>query len=140
MRRRHAVWEAQRFAVRSSAAAEDLPDASAGLYETYRTSLLKGWARRCGGVRRQHRRASLGVPQRHAGGAAGMAVLVQAMVDPTAAGVAFTAHPVTGDRDQVVVTAVPGLGDPLVSGEAVGEVDHHHGMPECRPCPSAARC
>jgi pyruvate,water dikinase len=50
-----------------------------------------------------------------------MAVLVQAMVDPMAAGVAFTAHPVTGDRDQVVVTAVPGLGDPLVSGEAVGE-------------------
>ena len=50
-----------------------------------------------------------------------MAVLVQAMVDPMAAGVAFTAHPVTGDRDQVVVTAVPGFGDPLVSGEAVGE-------------------
>jgi Pyruvate phosphate dikinase, AMP/ATP-binding domain len=50
-----------------------------------------------------------------------MAVLVQAMVDPAAAGVAFTAHPVTGDRDQVVLTAVPGLGDPLVSGEAVGE-------------------
>ena len=50
-----------------------------------------------------------------------MAVLVQAMVDPVAAGVAFTAHPVTGDRDQTVVTAVAGLGDPLVSGEAVGE-------------------
>jgi phosphohistidine swiveling domain-containing protein len=50
-----------------------------------------------------------------------MAVLVQAMVDAVAAGVAFTAHPVTGDRDQTVVTAVPGLGDPLVSGEAVGE-------------------
>ena len=39
---------------------------------------------------------------------------------PMAAGVAFTAHPITGDRDQTVVTAVAGLGDPLVSGEAVG--------------------
>ena len=43
---------------------------------------------------------------RHGGGTAAMAVLVQAMVDPVAAGVAFTAHPVTGDRDQMVVTAV----------------------------------
>ena len=80
------------------------------------------WARRCGAV-------SPPLPservtayhQRHGGGAAAMAVLVQAMVDPIAAGVAFTAHPVTGDRDQTVVTAVPGLGEPLVSGEAVGE-------------------
>jgi phosphohistidine swiveling domain-containing protein len=53
--------------------------------------------------------------------APGMAVLVQAMVDPMAAGVAFTAHPVSGDPDQALVTAVPGLGDRLVSGEAVGE-------------------
>jgi pyruvate,water dikinase len=50
-----------------------------------------------------------------------MAVLVQAMVDAVAAGVAFTAHPVTGDREQTVLTAVAGLGDPLVSGAAVGE-------------------
>jgi pyruvate,water dikinase len=50
-----------------------------------------------------------------------MAVLVQEMVDTVSAGVAFTAHPVTGDFDQTVVTAVAGLGDRLVSGEAVGE-------------------
>jgi pyruvate,water dikinase len=50
-----------------------------------------------------------------------MAVLVQAMIDPMAAGVAFTAHPVTGDRTQTVVTAVTGLGDRLVSGETTGE-------------------
>jgi rifampicin phosphotransferase len=48
-------------------------------------------------------------------------VLVQVMIDPVAAGVAFTAHPVTGDRDQIVVTAVPGLGEALVSGQSVGE-------------------
>jgi phosphoenolpyruvate synthase/pyruvate phosphate dikinase len=50
-----------------------------------------------------------------------MAVLVQVMVDPAAAGVAFTGHPVTGDRAQTVVTAVTGLGDRLVSGETTGE-------------------
>jgi pyruvate,water dikinase len=50
-----------------------------------------------------------------------MAVLVQVMVDARAAGVAFTAHPVTGVRDQVVVTAVAGVGESLVSGEQTGE-------------------
>ena len=46
-----------------------------------------------------------------------MAVLVQRMVPAEAAGVAFTANPVTGD-DEVLVSAVKGLGDRLVSGEA----------------------
>ncbi len=114
---------AQRFAVRSSGAAEDLPDASyAGLYETYLNVAVEGLGeavRRCFAATTSERVSAY--HQRHGGGTAGMAVLVQAMVDPMAAGVAFTAHPVTGDRDQVVVTAVPGLGDPLVSGEAVGE-------------------
>ena len=50
-----------------------------------------------------------------------MAVLVQAMVPAAAAGVAFTADPLTGDREAVLVTAVPGLAEPLVSGEAEGE-------------------
>ena len=45
--------------------------------------------------------------QPHAGGTTAMAVLVQAMVDPMAAGVAFTAHPVTGDRDQVASPPCP---------------------------------
>jgi rifampicin phosphotransferase len=112
-----------RFAVRSSGAAEDLTDASyAGLYETYLkvpADELAQAVRRCfaaaGAERVQAYR------ERHGGGAAAMAVLVQEMVDPVAAGVAFTAHPLTGDRDQTVVTAVAGLGDRLVSGEPVGE-------------------
>src|SRR5690349_962227 len=55
-----------------------------------------------------------------AGGTGGpaVAVLVQQMVDAAAAGVAFTADPVTGARDVTVVTAVRGLGDRLVAGEA----------------------
>ena len=43
------------------------------------------------------------------------------MVDARAAGVAFTAHPVTGARDQIVITAVAGVGESLVSGERAGE-------------------
>jgi pyruvate,water dikinase len=50
--------------------------------------------------------------------ASGVAVLVQQMVAADAAGVAFTADPVTGERERVVINAVRGLGDRLVSGEA----------------------
>ncbi len=112
-----------RFAVRSSGVAEDLPDASyAGLYETFLDVPAGGLGaavRACfaaAGTERvttYHRRR--GTAER------GMAVLVQAMVAPGAAGVAFTAHPVTGDRDRTVVTAVPGQGEPLVSGRSSGE-------------------
>src|SRR5215207_10408889 len=112
-----------RFAVRSSGAAEDLPDASyAGLYETYLNvpaDELGEAVRRCFAAAVSDR-----VTAYHAqreGRAAAMAVLIQPMVDPACAGVAFTAHPITGDRDQTVVAAVAGLGEPLVSGETTGE-------------------
>lgn len=129
-----------RFAVRSSGAAEDLSDASyAGLYETFLdvpVDALVDAVRRCFAAARSERVAAY--HQRHGGGSAAMAVLVQVMVDPVAAGVAFTAHPVTGTRDQTVVTAVAGLGDQLVSGEAVGEewTISTHGARTTRPTPS----
>ena len=67
----------------------------------------------------------------HAGGP--IAVLVQRMLAPEAAGVAFTADPVTGARGDVVVTAGRGLGERVVSGEAVGdEWVVHDGAPTCR--------
>ena len=50
-----------------------------------------------------------------------IAVLVQPMVPAIAAGVAFTADPVTGDRDQTVVTAVRGVAERLVGGESTGD-------------------
>ncbi|HEY0452169.1 PEP/pyruvate-binding domain-containing protein [Actinophytocola sp.] len=67
-----------------------------------------------------------------------LAVLVQSMVQADAAGVAFTANPVTGARDEILVSAVPGLGEKLVAGEVTPdewvvrgeEVDNtadHHG-------------
>jgi pyruvate,water dikinase len=47
-----------------------------------------------------------------------IAVLVQPMLHPQAAGVAFSADPVTGDRNVTTVEAVAGLGDQLVTGTA----------------------
>ncbi|EST34194.1 PEP/pyruvate-binding domain-containing protein [Streptomyces roseochromogenus] len=50
-------------------------------------------------------------------GDAPLAVLVQRLVPAETAGVAFTVNPVTGARDEVLVSAVRGIGEQLVSGE-----------------------
>ena len=117
-----------RFAVRSSGTAEDLEGASfAGQYETLLGIPLEGLP---GAVRKVF--ASAAAPrvaayaEARGGAPAGngrprMAVLVQAMVEADASGVAFTADPVTGERGEAVVTAVRGLGEGLVSGEAEGD-------------------
>lgn len=109
-----------RFAVRSSGIGEDSSAASfAGLHETELDVPPEGVAaavRRCW--------ASLwsapAVAYRRRGGLAldggGMAVVVQALVPASAAAVVFTRHPVTGRTDQIVITAVRGLGDAMVSG------------------------
>lgn len=55
------------------------------------------------------------------GEAGGVAVLVQKMVPARAAGVVFSADPRTGRRDVVVIEAVAGLGDALVSGAVTPE-------------------
>src|SRR6266540_1350550 len=119
----------QRFAVRSSATSEDLAGASfAGQYETVldvgldqvpeavRHVLDSAASARVSAYRQAHSQAAVADPS-----GSGMAVLVQVMVAADAAGVAFTANPVTGDRGEVVVTAVRGLGERLVAGEATGD-------------------
>ena len=119
----------RRFAVRSSAGAEDLAGASfAGQYETVldadldelpdavRRVLDSAASARVAAYRQAHPEAG-----DLSGSSAGMAVLVQVMVEADAAGVAFTANPLTGDRDEVVITAVHGLGERLVSGQATGD-------------------
>ncbi len=58
-------------------------------------------------------------------------VLVQRMIAPRCAGVAFSADPVTGNRGVTVVSAVPGTGEKLVSGEVDGEtwrIDRSHSI------------
>ncbi len=62
-------------------------------------------------------RAARGLPA-----ATSVAVLVQQLVSAEAAGVAFTADPVTGDRTRTLVNAVRGLGDRLVDGSVDGEL------------------
>jgi phosphohistidine swiveling domain-containing protein len=52
--------------------------------------------------------------------AGGPAVIVQRLVAARAAGVAFSADPVSGRRDRIVLSAVAGLGDRLVGGEVDG--------------------
>ncbi len=47
----------------------------------------------------------------------GIAVIVQEMIEPEVAGVAFGANPVNGDTQTKVISAVYGLGEGLVSGE-----------------------
>ena len=109
-------------AVRSSGVAEDLPGASfAGQYESFlnvqgEPSLLDA-IRRCW-ASAFNQRVSAYKSNREWSGQFGMAVLVQQMVPADAAGVAFTANPVTGNRNETVVSAVRGLGERLVSGEA----------------------
>ncbi|HEV7216732.1 MAG TPA: PEP/pyruvate-binding domain-containing protein, partial [Chloroflexota bacterium] len=109
------------LAVRSSATAEDLPFASfAGQQDTFLNivgdaALLEA-VRRCWASLWTERavvyRARNGVDQR----TVRLAVIVQRLVDAAVAGVLFTANPVTGRRDQVVIDASPGLGEAVVSG------------------------
>ncbi len=113
-----------RVAVRSSAAAEDMAAASfAGQYETYldlqtEDAVVAG-VQRCFASAYD---ARVGAYKRaHGDLPSGMAVLIQRFVDADVAGVAFTAHPVTGERGVVVVSAVRGGGEALVSGQANAE-------------------
>jgi pyruvate,water dikinase len=107
-------------AVRSSGVAEDLAGASfAGQYDTYL------WVLGADSVLDHVRRCWAGlfgeaVLSYRPGGAAGdasMAVIVQQLVQPRAAGVMFTLDPVNGDRSKIVVEASWGLGEAVVAGE-----------------------
>jgi len=109
-------------AVRSSATVEDSAEASfAGLQDTYLgvsgIPSVHDHVRRCWSslyndesvaYRRRLRLPEAGVS---------MAVVVQRMVAPRAAGVMFTRSPVTGDRSVVAIEATWGLGSALVSGD-----------------------
>jgi rifampicin phosphotransferase len=130
------------LAVRSSGVDEDLPDASyAGQYESVLGVPVAGLpaaVRRCWASAFTHHVAAY----RHARGVGrdvGMAVLVQPMVAAEAAGVAFSADPVTGDRDTAVVNAVRGLGDRLVAGRASPDEWVVRGVvATCRAAPEGA--
>jgi pyruvate,water dikinase len=109
-------------AVRSSATAEDLPEMSfAGQQETYlnmhgeamvldavKRCWASLWTARAIGYRARHNVAQEDVS---------LAVVVQELVPADAAGILFTANPVTGVRDQVMINAAWGLGEAIVGGQ-----------------------
>jgi phosphoenolpyruvate synthase/pyruvate phosphate dikinase len=108
-------------AVRSSATAEDLPQASfAGQQETYLNvsgagHLLEAvkkcwgslWTARAIGYRNRQ-----GISQE----AVALAVVVQKLVNAEVAGILFTVNPIDGNRDHVLISAAWGLGDAIVGG------------------------
>jgi phosphoenolpyruvate synthase/pyruvate phosphate dikinase len=109
------------YAVRSSATAEDSPTASfAGQQDTYLnvvgSAAILAHVSRCWASLFTERavtyRLRNGVDHR----TVQMAVVVQQMVLPQAAGILFTADPVTGDRKVTSIDASFGLGEALVSG------------------------
>jgi rifampicin phosphotransferase len=116
-----ALGDSEAVAVRSSATAEDLAYASfAGQQDSYlnvvsSASLLDA-VRRCWASLWTDRAVSY----RNANGidhrSVALAVVVQSMIDATAAGVMFTANPVTSSRNETVIDASPGLGEAVVSG------------------------
>ncbi|MFC0533390.1 rifamycin-inactivating phosphotransferase [Phytohabitans kaempferiae] len=115
------------YAVRSSATAEDLPTASfAGQQDTYLNvvgpaAILRHVSRCWGSVfteRAVTYRQRNGIDHRKVH----MAVVVQRMVFPQAAGILFTADPVTSNRRVASVEASFGLGEALVSGRVNADV------------------
>jgi rifampicin phosphotransferase len=116
-------------AVRSSATTEDQPGGSAaGQHDTFlnvrgeaavldavRRCWASLWTARAIAYRTRHDTA-------RDEGRPAMAVVVQRLVPADAAGVLFTADPLTGRRDQVVINAAWGLGEAVVSGQVTPDV------------------
>jgi pyruvate,water dikinase len=113
-------------AVRSSATAEDLPGAAfAGQQDTFLNvvgeeavakAVVDCWASLWTDRAIAYRQRQGIDPHEVA-----IAVVVQKMVPADAAGVLFTANPVTGERSEIVVDASPGLGEAVVSGRVTPE-------------------
>jgi rifampicin phosphotransferase len=108
-------------AVRSSATAEDLPDLSfAGQQETYLN--MRGEAQVLDAVKRcwaslwTARAMSYRIRNHIAAASVSLAVVVQELVPADAAGIMFTANPVTGGHDQIMINAAWGLGEAIVGG------------------------
>jgi phosphohistidine swiveling domain-containing protein len=108
-------------AVRSSATAEDLPFASfAGQQDTYLNVIdavaLLDAVRKCWASLWTDRAVAYRASRNIDPATVALAVVVQRMVDAEAAGVMFTANPVTGRRREAVIDASSGLGEAVVSG------------------------
>ena len=121
------LGEEAAYAVRSSATAEDLPTASfAGQQDTYlnvvgQAAILQHVSR-CWASLFTERAVTYRLRNGFDHRKVHMAVVVQQMVMPQAAGILFTADPVTGNRKVASVEASFGLGEALVSGRVNADV------------------
>ena len=109
-------------AVRSSATAEDLPDASfAGQQDTYLNvrgdDAVVVAVQDCWKSMFTERAVAYRRDRNIPDASVAMAVVVQRMVAAEAAGVLFTVHPVSGAIDELVIEAALGLGDKVVSAQ-----------------------
>ena len=112
----------QAVAVRSSATAEDLPGASfAGQQETYLNvrdvGALMEAVKACWASLWTARAMAYQGRQGIDPAFVSLAVVVQQMVEAEAAGMLFTADPVSGRRDRTIINANWGLGEAVVSGQ-----------------------
>jgi len=108
-------------AVRSSATAEDLPEASfAGQQETFLNirgaNEVVDAVKRCWASLFTARAVYYRKKQGFSTEKVGIAVVVQKMVNSSASGIMFTADPSTGDLGKIMIEAVYGLGEAIVSG------------------------
>ena len=114
-----------RFAVRSSGGEEDgSANSHAGQFLSVLDVLRDGIAEAVERVAASGRTDSLRAYRVSRGldpDGGAPAVIVQRLVDARTAGVMFTADPLTGRRDRVIINATAGLGDRLVAGEVDGE-------------------
>ena len=109
-------------AVRSSATAEDLPGTSfAGQYNTYLnvrgSEELYETIKKCWASLWNYRALSYRVKQNIGNSDLAHGVVVQKMVEAEKSGILFTANPVNGRRDQMLLNSSWGLGEAIVGGE-----------------------
>lgn len=116
------VLEDATVAIRSSSTAEDLPGLSfAGQYSTYLnirgTGAVLDHVRQCWASLWNSRAVAYRIREGIGTDTLAHAVVVQRMVDAEKAGILFTANPVNGRRDQMLLNASWGLGEAIVGGE-----------------------
>jgi len=108
-------------AVRSSATAEDLPEASfAGQQETYLNvhgiDEVLDAVKKCWASLWTARAIAYRIKNNIDENTVALAVVVQEMMNAEASGIVFTANPINGRRDEMVINAAWGLGEAIVGG------------------------
>lgn len=118
------IFSKARVAVRSSATAEDLPNASfAGQQATYLNvtgeAELLHKVRECWASLFTARAIFYRAENKISNDKVKISVVVQKMVQSEVSGVMFSVDPVTGDKDRIIIESVWGLGEMIVQGSVV---------------------